>query len=131
MTDDYEVQVSAGALRAQGEGTVRLPHRWTADGVTVRTDFTGAHLLHLAVAGCVLNDIYREAVAAGVAIDGVSVIARGGFDTQKWSSTGIRYSVHVVSPAPASEIDSLLATVDEVAEVPRALRAQTNVWRTH
>lgn len=27
----------------------------------VETQFTGAHLFHLAAAGCVLNDVYREA----------------------------------------------------------------------
>ena len=29
-------------------------------GVTAEADFTGGHLLHLAAAGCVLDDIYRE-----------------------------------------------------------------------
>jgi hypothetical protein len=28
-------------------------HRWTPGGVTVEAGFTGGHLLHLAVAGCV------------------------------------------------------------------------------
>lgn len=131
MTDDYEVRASCGTLRAQDPGTVALPHRWTDEGVTVTTELTGPHLLHLAVAGCVLNDIYREAASEGVTIDGVSVIARGGFDAQPWSSNGISYSVHVESPAPASQIDALLATVDKVAEIPRALQSPIKVWRTH
>jgi hypothetical protein len=131
VSDNFEVQVSAGVLRAHGDGTIAMPHRWTEEGVTVSTEFTGAHLLHLSVAACVLNDIYREAASAGVAVDGVSVIARGGFDTQRWTSHGISYSVQVESPATASEVDALLATVDEVAEIPRTLRAQTGVWRVH
>jgi hypothetical protein len=44
-----------------------MPHRWTADGVLVETEFTGAHLYHLAAAGCVLNDLFREAAGLGIA----------------------------------------------------------------
>ena len=81
MDDRYEVTVAAGALRSVSEGTVRFPHRWTSEGVTVQGAFTGAHLLHLAVAGCVLNDLYREAIALGLDLHGVRVSAAGGFDT--------------------------------------------------
>jgi hypothetical protein len=47
----------------------------TPGGVTVEADFTGAHLLHLAAAGCVLNDIYREAGSLGIELGGVRVTA--------------------------------------------------------
>jgi hypothetical protein len=45
--------------------------------VTVEADFTGAHLLHLAAAGCVLNDVYREAAALGIGVDEARVVAAG------------------------------------------------------
>jgi hypothetical protein len=61
MDNRFEVEVSAGTMMP-GSGA-RFPHRWTPGGVTVEADFTGAHLLHLAAAGCVLNDVYREAAA--------------------------------------------------------------------
>jgi uncharacterized OsmC-like protein len=64
-------------------------HRWTPGGVKVEADFTGGHLLHLAAAGCVLNDLYREAEALGIELKGVRVTAAGGFDTATWRSTGI------------------------------------------
>jgi uncharacterized OsmC-like protein len=91
--------------------------------------FTGAHLLHLAAAGCVLNDVYREAAALGIGVQGVRVSAAGGFDTGTWKSTGVSYSVDVSSDAPADEVAHLLEVVDEVAEIPRALRAGTPVRR--
>jgi hypothetical protein len=56
-------------MRSASAAAIRFPHRWTPGGVTVEADFTGAHLLHLAAAGCVLNDVYREA-ALGIGIDG-------------------------------------------------------------
>jgi alkanesulfonate monooxygenase SsuD/methylene tetrahydromethanopterin reductase-like flavin-dependent oxidoreductase (luciferase family) len=58
-----------------------FPHRWTPGCVTAEADFTGAHLLHLAAASCVVNDLYWEAAALGIELKGVRVIAAGGFDT--------------------------------------------------
>jgi hypothetical protein len=95
----------------------------------VEADFTGAHLLHLAAAGCVLNDIYREAAALGVELAGVRVTATGGFDTETWRSTGISYVVEVSSAALAGDLARLLEAVDEVAEIPRAIRAGATVRR--
>lgn len=130
MDERYEVTVAAGTLRSGADGAVRFPHRWTPEGVTVEGAFTGAHLLHLAIAGCVLNDLYREAAAVGVALHGVRVSAGGGFDPDSWTSTGITYSVEVSSDAPDEELAPLLATVDQVAEIPRAVRAGATVRRT-
>jgi hypothetical protein len=126
--ETYEVTVGAGSLRTTGGWS--LPHRWTPEGVSVEGDFTGAHLLHLSVAGCVLNDVYREAGPLGVAIAGVRVRARGGFDGGTWTSTGIAYDVEVDAPdATAADIQQLLDVVDAVAEIPRAVRQGAPVLR--
>jgi hypothetical protein len=82
MGDGFDVVVSAGTLSSSDTDAVRFPHRWTPEGVTVDADFTGAHLLHLAAAGCVLN-----------------------------------------------ELAHLLDVVDEVAEIPRAIRSGAPVQR--
>jgi hypothetical protein len=104
-----------------------MPHAWTEGGVSVDTEFTGAHLLHLAVAGCVLNDTFREAGALGLEVSGVRVTASGGFD-EAWTTTGIRYDVEVEGPT-GDALDALLARVDEVAEIPRVIRAGGQVSR--
>ena len=126
---DFEVVVAAGTLRPAVDGRVVMPHRWTPDGVVVEADFTGAHLYHLAAAGCVLNDLYREGERMGIRIDGARVRAFGGFDPATWSSTGIEYEVDVASEASAEEIRRLIAVVDDVAEIPKALRFGTTVAR--
>ncbi len=127
----YEVAVSAGELRpATGDGLV-MAHRWTAEGVVVEADFTGAHLYHLAAAGCVLNDVYREAERLGITIDGARVRVAGGFDADTWSSTGIEYEVEVASDAKDEEIEGLLSVVEDVAEIPKAMRSGTTVTRRH
>ena len=130
MADRFDVVVGAGSLRSTADAVVRFEHRWTTDGVTVEAAFTGAHLLHLATAGCVLNDLYREAATLGIQLDGVRVRATGGFDPDTWTSTGIAYTVDLRSPATPEDLAHLLAVVDAVAEIPRALRAGTEVART-
>jgi anti-sigma factor RsiW len=64
-----------------------------------------------------------------VALGGVRVTATGGFDTKTWQSTGIGYRVEVSSDAPAPDVARLLEVVDEVAEIPRAIRAGAVVRR--
>ena len=120
------VRATAGTLRAS-EGVV-LHHTWTDEGVVASPVTNGAHVLHLSVAFCVLNDTYREAERMGIDVDGVAVEADGGFDGE-WRSTGIVYSVILDSRAPSEELTRLRAVVDEVAEIPRAVRAGAPVKR--
>lgn len=128
MVDRFTVTVGAGSLRSTDGRAVPFPHRWTPEGVTVEADFTGAHLFHLAAAGCVLNDVYREAAALGVGVTGVRVVAAGGFD-DGWTSTGVTYSVEVDSVASAEALAGVLDVVDNIAEIPRAIRAGAPVRR--
>ena len=122
----FGVRVSSGTLRA-GEGVV-LPHAWTEEGVLAGPATNGAQVLHLAVALCVLNDTFREGARLGIPVDGVAVEADGSFDGA-WGSTGVEYAVTVDSPASADDLARLVAVVDEVAEIPRALRAGAPVTR--
>ncbi|MEQ6895978.1 OsmC family protein [Microbacterium sp. KR10-403] len=125
----FEAVAAAGSFRDDRPDVVVFPHRWSDEGVSVRTDFTGAHLLHLAVAGCVLNDVYREAVGLGITIDGVRVTADGGFDTDEWTSTGIEYRVEIDTPASRADVEALIAQVDAVAEIPQVLRVGMQIDR--
>jgi len=126
----FDAVVGAGTLRGSGTDLVRFPHRWTSAGVTVEVSFTGAHLLHLAAAGCVLNDVYREAERLGLVVHGVRVTASGDFDTDTWHSTGISYVIDVDSPASVDELEALLEAVDTVAEIPKSIRAGAPVVRS-
>ena len=77
MDTRLEVAAGAGTMISGTAAAVRFPHRWTPGGVTVEADFTGGHLLHLAAAGRVLNDLYREAAAPGIGLQGARVTAAG------------------------------------------------------
>jgi hypothetical protein len=122
----FGVRASAGSLRLS-DG-IELHHAWTDEGVVAGPATNGAQMLHLSVALCVLNDTYREADRLGFRVDGVAVAADGGFDDD-WRSTGIAYSVTIDSPDAAEHIARLLAAVDDVAEIPRALRIGAPVKR--
>ena len=125
----FGVRAGAGSLRtAADEGAVVLPHAWTSEGVVATPVTNGAQALHLAVALCVLNDVYREARAADVPVEGVAVEADGGFD-EAWASTGIDYRIELDSLADQTALTDLLTQVDRVAEIPRALRAGAEVRR--
>jgi uncharacterized OsmC-like protein len=81
---EFDVVVAAGTMRSTSPDAVHFGHRWTTAGVSVEAAFTGAHLLHLAAAGCVLNDVYREAERNGILVLGVRVSAFGGYDLATW-----------------------------------------------
>jgi hypothetical protein len=70
--------VGAGTMMAGSGAAARFPHRWTPGGVTVEADFTGGHLFHPAAAGCVLNDLYREAATLGIELKGSVGSRRAG-----------------------------------------------------
>jgi hypothetical protein len=95
----------------------------------VEADFTGGHLLHLAAAVCVLNDLYREDAALGIELTGARVSAAAGSTPATRRSTDIDYSVEVSSDAPADQLAHLLDVVDQVAEIPQAIRAGATVRR--
>lgn len=122
----FGVRATAGTLRVS-EG-VALHHAWTDEGVVAGPAANGGHLLHLSVALCVLNDTFREAERLGIELDGVAVEADGDFDDE-WRSTGIAYSVMLESRASPEDLERLGAVVDEVAEIPRAVRAGARVER--
>ncbi len=120
------VRATSGTLRLD-EGVV-LQHVWTEQGVVAAPVANGAHVLHLSVALCVLNDTYREADRLGITVDGVAVDADGGFD-EEWRSTGIAYEVTMDSQDSAEIVARLHAVVEDVAEIPRVIRTGTQVTR--
>jgi hypothetical protein len=129
VAEDFSIRMTAGSLRAEDADFV-LPHAWTDAGVAVEGGGTGAHLFLASVALCVLNDVFREARADGLTVDGVVVSARGGFGDD-WRSIGVSYDVVIDSTEDEARLTTLLARVDEVAEIPKAVRAGAPVERSH
>ncbi len=73
--------------------------------------------------------MYREALQKGIALDGARVRASGALDGSTWLSSGIGDEIDVASEAGDDEIERLLLVVDDVAEIPKAVRVGTTVTR--
>jgi putative redox protein len=89
--------------------------------------FNGGELLHLAVAGCVSNDLFREAAARGLNLRRVVVRAAGDFGGEPVTSSGISYSVELAGGSSAEDLEALARYVDSIAEIPNSLRSGTAV----
>ena len=89
--------------------------------------FNGGELLHLAVAACVSNDLFREGPARGMGLTRVTVEVDGGYGGDPAVSTGITYDAAVAGDASEDALRALVDHVDAIAEIPNSLRGATEV----
>ena len=125
MSDAYRIR-----LRTVGAGPTALgqggPFTLTVDRPTAAggggLGFNGGQLLYLSIAACWSNDLYREAATMGIELDGVEITVDGDFPARGSGSTPITVDVGVRSGAPEARVRELIAEVERVAEIPRAIR---------
>jgi organic hydroperoxide reductase OsmC/OhrA len=125
MSDAYRV-----TLRTVGEGPTALGHggpfTLTVDRPTATggggLGFNGGQLLYLSIAACWSNDLYREAATMGIELDGVELTVDGDFPSRGSGSTPITVDLVVRSRAPDEQVRDLIAEVERIAEIPRAIR---------
>jgi len=125
---EVEVRNVAGepaAIGSAGPHTVVVDR--PADGGGRGVGFNGGQLLYLAIAGCVSNDLFREARADGIALDRVRVVVDGDFQGDPPVSTDVTYDVEVAGDASTEELQRLVDKVDAIAEIPNSLRDATAV----
>ena len=125
---EVEVRNVAGepaAIGSAGPHTVVVDR--PADGGGRGVGFNGGQLLYLAIAGCVSNDLFREAHADGIALERVRVVVDGDFQGDPPVSTDVTYAVEVAGDASTEALERLVAKVDAIAEIPNSLRAATAV----
>ena len=89
--------------------------------------FNGGQLLYLAVAGCVSNDLFREARTAGIGLTRVRVSVRGDFSGDPPVSRPIEYDVALDGDGSDDQLTALVEHVDRIAEIPNSLRRSTAV----
>ena len=115
----------ATALGSGGPFTLVVDR--SADGGGGGLGFSGGQLLNLAVAGCVSNDLFREAAGRGVTLKRVTVRVHSDYVGTPAVSTPIEYEVDIEADASDEEIVALIAHVDAIAEIPNSLRNGTPV----
>ena len=128
MHIEVETQNIDGEVTALGSaGPFTLVVDRPAEGGGGGLGFNGGQLLYLAVAGCISNDLFREARAGGIELRHVRVKVRGNFVGEPAVSEEIRYEVEVSGDAPEEQLRALIDRVDEIAEIPNSLRQGTLV----
>jgi putative redox protein len=132
MGFEVEVRNVDGAVTALGAAG---PHTLVVDSPAEAggggRGFNGGQLLHLAVAGCVSNDLFREASRRGIELTRVVITADGQYGGSPAVPGGISYSVEIEGRAPEEDLRSLVSHVDEIAEIPNSLRRGTQVRLGH
>src|SRR6478736_6362412 len=107
---EVEVRNVAGepaAIGSAGPHTVVVDR--PADGGGRGVGFNGGQLLYLAVAGCISNDLFREASRFGVELDSVRVTVDGDFSGDPAVSDAITYDVEL---SGSGDLDALVREVD-------------------
>jgi putative redox protein len=125
VSDAYRVQ-----LRTVGRGPTALgqagPFTLTVDRPTAADGgglgFNGGQLFYLSIAACWSNDLYREAATMGINLDRVELAVDGDFPARGSGSTPITIDLVVRSSAPEEKVRALIAEVERIAEIPRAIR---------
>ena len=130
MSDAYRAEtrtVDGGptALGSAGAFTLTVDRPGSAGGRGL--GFNGGQLLYLAIAGCISNDLYREAATRGIALRRVRVTVDGDFPGRGASSTPIDVDVEIDGDASETDLSALLEEVDAIAEIPNSLRNGTAV----
>ena len=130
MSEAYRVR-----LRTVGDGPTALGEAGPFSLVTDRPTaagggglgFNGGQLLYLSIAACWSNDLYREAATMGIELDSVEITVDGDFPARGSGSTPVSVEVVVRSSAPEARVRALIAEVERVAEIPRAIRDATAI----
>lgn len=89
--------------------------------------FNGGQLLNLAVAGCVSNDLFREAAKRDIRIEQVRVRVHSDYEGDPSVSTPIGYDVEIEGDADPEVLEGLVRDTDRIAEIPNSLRRGTEV----
>jgi organic hydroperoxide reductase OsmC/OhrA len=130
MSEAFRVEmrtVDGGPAALGAAGPLTLVADRPADGGGAGIGFNGGQLLNLAVAACVSNDLYREAVPRDLSLTAVRVRVDSDYGGDPAVSSEIVYDVELEGNASEEALDELLDHVDRIAEIPNSLRRATAV----
>jgi uncharacterized OsmC-like protein len=126
--DDHKAEIRAArdaSGHAQDPTSAVLKHH-RVDSVEIGVKLlSGGHLLHLALAGCVFNNVFRLAAERGITVSDCRIMVDGGFtDT---TSTGIDYEIEISGSTGEKELETLARDADADSTIAAILRSVTDV----
>jgi uncharacterized OsmC-like protein len=119
------VRGASAAVGWSGPHTVVFDRSEKAGGMGI--GFSGGEMLFLAIGGCYVNDLYREAAKRNVEVKSVQVSVEGDWGGEPVRAQDVSFSVKVEASATKEEISDLIKHTDNVAEIPNSLRFGTQV----
>jgi putative redox protein len=125
----YEAEIRTfgdGVVAAIDPGSIVVKHHRAGVAEVKVERLTGGHLLHLALAGCVFNNVLRMARKRGISLRDASVRVQGEF-TADGDSTGIECTVSISSDADAEHVRALAREAFDDSTVGSVLKRATKV----
>src|ERR1017187_8330797 len=107
------IQGASAAVGWSGPHTVMIDRSENAGGMGI--GFNGGEMLLLAIGGCYVNDIYREATKRNIDVKDVRVVVEGDWGGEPVRAQNVSFSVRVEASATEEEISELIKHTDEVA----------------
>jgi uncharacterized OsmC-like protein len=126
MPHEAEIRVARGAEAQAGPPSIVLTHHRAGVAEIKLEELSGGRLLHLALAGCVFNNVLRMAKERGIDVDEASVRVSGGF-TDDGASTGIECHVDVSGDASPPDLRELAQAAFDDSTVRAALQQGARV----
>ena len=132
MSDAFRVEVHSvdkgpTALGWGGSSSVVIDRPVSGGGRGL--GFNGGQLLNLAVAGCISNDLFREAAKRDITLHRVVVTADSDYAGDPAVATRIEYTIEVSGDAEQAALDELVDYVERIAEIAASIRNGTPVTR--
>ncbi len=119
------IQGKSAAVGWSGPHTVLIDRPKEAGGMGI--GFNGGEMLFLAIGGCYVNDLYREAAKRNIEVKGVEVVVSGDWGGEPVRAQNVSFSAKVEAAASKEEISDLIRHTDKVAEIPNSLRFGTPI----
>ena len=100
------IQGKSAAVGWSGPHTVMIDRSEQAGGSGI--GFNGGEMLLLAIGGCYLNDLYREAAKRNMDVKSVQVIVKGDWGGEPPRAQDVSFSVRVEAAASKGDISDLI-----------------------
>jgi uncharacterized OsmC-like protein len=127
MPYEAVVRTAGTEVSAQVEpASIFVAHHRAGVAELMVEQLSGGHLLHLALAGCVFNNVLRLARDTRIVVDEASVRVGGDF-TEGGDSTGIECEVKVYGDASPEQLRALAREAFDDSTVVSVLRRGAKV----
>ena len=126
MAYEAEIRTAEGRKAEASPPSIVISHHRSGTAEIKLDDLSGGRLLHLALAGCVFNNVIRMAKERGIEVDEAGVRVGGGF-ADDGASTGMDVSIELTGSAPDEVLHDLAVAAYENSTVVAALQRGTRV----